>query len=115
MKAFGQQASFKKTEVMTVKSDRKKRQEREGDFLMDSNIIKVVEQFQYLITEAESKGTMDAEVKKKIETMYTAYDKFDNVTFRNKHLRLEKKLDMFVCIVIPAGLYNYPCRNLNAK
>ena len=72
MKAFGQQVSFKKTEVMMIKSDRKKeveviveaeQQEREDDFLMEGNIIKVVKQFKYLGTEAESKGATDAEVK----------------------------------------------------
>ena len=80
---------------MTVKSDRKKvkeiaeakQQEREGDFLMEGNIIKMVKQFRYLGTETESKGKMDAEVKKRIGTMYTAYNKFDKVTFSNKHLR----------------------------
>ena len=47
--------------------------------------------------------------------MYTAYNNFDKVTFSNKHLRLKKKLKMFVCIVIPAGLYNYSYWNLNTK
>ena len=89
-------------------------QEREEDFLMEGNIIKMVRQFKYLGTEAESKGTMDAEVKK-IGTMYAAYNKFDKVTFSNKHLRLKKKLEMFVCMVIPAGIYNCSCWNLNAK
>jgi len=50
---------------------------------------------------------MDAEVKKRIGMMYTANNKFDKVTFGNKHFRLKKKLEMFVCMVIPAGLYNY--------
>jgi len=84
-------------------------QEREEDFLMEGNIIKVVYQFKYLRTEAESKGTMDAEIKKRIGTMYAAYNKFDKVTFSNKHLRLKTKLEMFVCMVIPAGLYNCSC------
>ena len=82
---------------------------------MDSNIIKVVKQYKYLGTEAESKGTIDAEVKRRIGTMYIAYNKFDKFTFSNKHLRLKKKLEMFVCRVIPAGLYNRSCWNLNAK
>ena len=51
-------------------------------------------------------GAVDAEVKKRIGMMYTAYNNFDKVTFSNKRLRLEKKLEMFVCMVIPAGLYN---------
>ena len=38
--------------------------------------------------------------------MYTAFNNFDKVTFSKKRLRLEKKLEMFVCMVIPAGLYN---------
>jgi len=46
----------------------------------------------------------DAEVKKRIGMMYIANNKFDKVTFGNKHLRLKKKLEMFVCMVIPAGL-----------
>ena len=37
---------------------------------MEGNIIKMVKQFKYLGTEAESKGTMDAEVKKRIGTMF---------------------------------------------
>ena len=37
--------------------------------------------------------------------MHQAYNKFDKVTFSNKHLRLKKKLEMFVCMVIPAGIY----------
>ena len=64
-------------------------------FLMEGNIIKMVKQFNYLGTEAESKGTMDAEDKKRIGTVYAAYKKFDKVTFSNKHLRLKKKLEMF--------------------
>jgi len=84
-------------------------QEREEDLFMDSNIIKVVKQYKYLGTEEESKRAVvavDAEVKKRIGMMYTAYNKFDKVNFSNKRLRLEKKLEMFVCMVIPAGLYN---------
>ena len=59
MKAFGQQVSFKKTEVMMIKSDRKKEvdviveaeeQGREDVFLMEGNIIKMVKQFKYLGT-----------------------------------------------------------------
>jgi len=82
---------------------------------MEGNIIKVVRRFKYLGTEAESKGTMDAEVKKRIGTMHAAYNKFDKVTFSNKHLRLKKKLELFVCMVIPAGIYNCSCWNLKAK
>ena len=82
---------------------------------MDSNIIKVVKQYKYLETEEESKRAVDAEVKKRIGMMYTAYNKFDKVNFSNKRLRLEKKLEMFVCMVIPAGLYNCSRWNLNAK
>jgi hypothetical protein len=84
-------------------------QEREEGLFMDSNIIKVVKQYKYLGTEEESKRAVvavDAEVKKRIGMMYTAYNKFDKVNFSNKRLRLEKKLEMFVCMVIPAGLYN---------
>ena len=84
-------------------------QEREEDLFMDSNIIKVVKQYKYLGTEEESKRAVvavDAEVKKRIGMMYTAYTKFDKVNFSNKRLRLEKKLEMFVCMVIPAGIYN---------
>jgi hypothetical protein len=47
--------------------------------------------------------------------MFTEYNNFDKVTFSNKHLRLKKKLEMSVCMVIPAGLYNCSCRNLNAE
>ena len=61
-------------------------QEREEFFLMEGNIIKVVRRFKYLGTEAESKGTMDAEVKKRIGTMHAAYNKFDKATFSNNHL-----------------------------
>ena len=57
---------------------------------------------------------MDAEVKKRIETIYAAYNKFDKDTFSNKHLRL-KKLEMLVCMVNPVGLYNCSCWNLIAK
>ena len=46
--------------------------------------------------------------------MYASYNKFGKVTFSNKHLRLKKKLEMFVCVVIPTGLYNCSCRNLYA-
>jgi len=90
-------------------------QEREEGFLMEGNIIKVVRRFKYLGTEAESKGTMDAEVKKKIGTMHAAYNKFDKVNFSYEHLRLKKKLELFVCMVIPAGIYNCSCWNLKAK
>ena len=38
-----------------------KQQEREDVFLMEGNIIKMVKQFKYLGTEAESEGTIDAE------------------------------------------------------
>jgi hypothetical protein len=82
---------------------------------MEGNIIKMVKQFKYLGTKEESKGIIDAEVKKRIGTMYTAYNKFDKVTFSNKHLSLKTKLEMFVCMVIPAGTYNCSCWNLNAK
>jgi len=74
---------------------------------MDSNIIKVVKLCKYLGIEEESKrevGAVDAEIKKRIGMMYTAYNNFDKVTFSNKRLRLKKKLEMFMCIVIPAGL-----------
>ena len=74
---------------------------------MDSNIIKVVKQYKYLGTDEKSKravGAVDAEVKKMIGMMYTAYNNFDKVTISNKHLRLKKNLEMFVCMVIPAGL-----------
>ena len=107
-----------------VKNDRKKEEEviveveqqkSEEDLFMDSNIIKVVRLFKYLRTEEESKGTMDAEVKKRIGTRYAAYNKFDKVTFSNKHLRLKNKLEIFVCVMIPAGIYNCSCWNLNAK
>ena len=84
-------------------------QEREEDLFTEGNIIKVVKQYKYLGTEEESKravGAVDAEVKKRIGMMYTAYNKSDKVNFSNKRLRLEKKLEMFVCMVIPAGLYN---------
>ena len=47
--------------------------------------------------------------------MYTAYNDFDIVTFSNKRLGLKKKLEMFVCMVIPAELYNCSGWNLNAK
>ena len=47
--------------------------------------------------------------------MYTAYNNFDKVTFSNKHLRLKKKLEMFVRMVIMPGLYNCSRWNLNAK
>ena len=93
-------------------------QEREEDLFMDSNIIKVVKQYKCLGTEEESKravGAVDAEVKKRIGTMYTAYNKFDKVTFSNKCLRLKKKLEMFVCFVIMPGLYNCSRWSLNAK
>ena len=90
-------------------------QEREEYLFMNSNIIKVAKQYKYLRPEEESKRTMDAEVKKRIETMYAAYNKFDKVTFSNKHMRLKKKLEMFMCMVIPAGIYNCSCWNLNAK
>ena len=82
-------------------------QEREEYLFMNSNIIKVAKQYKYLGTEEESKravGAVDAEVKKRIGMMYTAYNNFDKVTFSNKRLRLKKKLEMFMCIVIPAGL-----------
>ena len=57
---------------MMIKSDRKKEVELiveaeqqgwEDVFLMEGDIIKMVKQFKYLGTEAESKGTTDAEVK----------------------------------------------------
>jgi hypothetical protein len=82
-------------------------QEREEVLFMDSNIFKVVKQYKYLGTEEKSKRAVDAEVKKRIGMMYTANNNFYKVTFGNKHLRLKKKLEMFVCMVIPAGLYNY--------
>jgi hypothetical protein len=41
-------------------------QEREEDLFMEGNIIKVVKKPKYLGAEAESKGTMDAEIKKRI-------------------------------------------------
>ena len=82
---------------------------------MEGDIIKMAKQFKYLGTEAESKGTMDAEVKQRIGTMYAAYNQFDKVTLSNKHLRLKTKLEMFVCMVIPVGIYNCSCWNLNAK
>ena len=81
--------------------------EREEDLFMDGNIIKVVKQYKYLGTEVESKravGAVDAEVKKRFGMMDTAYNNFDKVTFSYKRLRLKKKLEMFVCMVIPAGL-----------
>jgi len=84
-------------------------QEREEDLFTEGYIIKVVKQYTYLGTEEESKravGAVDAEVKKRIGMIYTAYNNFDKVTFSNKHLRLKKKLEMFVCMMIPAGLYN---------
>ena len=90
-------------------------QEREEDLFINSNIIKVVKQYKYLRTEEESKRAVDAEVKKRIGMMYTAYNKFDKVTFSNKHLRLEEKLEIFVCMVIPAGLYSCSHWNFNAK
>ena len=55
-------------------------------------LFKVGKQYKYLRTEEESKRTMDAEVKKRIGMTYAAYDKFDKVTFSNKHLRLKKNL-----------------------
>ena len=79
-------------------------QEREEDLFTEGNIIKVVKQYKYLGTEEESKRVVDAEVKKRTGMMYTAYSNFDKVTVSNKHLRLKKKLEMFVCMVIPAGL-----------
>ena len=48
---------------------------------MDSNIINVVKQYMYLGTDEERKRAVDAEVKKRIGTMYTAYNKFDKFTF----------------------------------
>ena len=62
---------------------------------MDSNIINVVKQYMYLGTDEERKRAVDAEVKKRIGTMYTAYNNFDKVTFTNKHLRLKKKRKCF--------------------
>ena len=47
--------------------------------------------------------------------MYATYNMFNKVTFSNKHLRLKKKLEMFVCMVIPAGIYNCSCWNQKAK
>ena len=82
-------------------------QEREEDLFTERNIIKVVKQYKYLGTEEESKKAVDAEVKKRIGMMYTANNNFYKVTFSNKHLRLKKKLELFVCMVIPAGIYNY--------
>jgi hypothetical protein len=81
-------------------------QEREEDLFMDSNIIKVVKQYKYLGTEEESKralGAVDAEVKIRIGMMYAACNNFDKNAFSDKHLRLKKKLEMFVCMVNPAG------------
>jgi hypothetical protein len=95
---------------MMVKNDRKKEEEviveveqkkSEEDLFMDSKIIKVVRLCKYLRSEEESKGTMVAEVYKRIVTRYAAYNKFDKVTFSDKHFRLKKKLEVFVCIVIP--------------
>ena len=85
----------------------KAEQEREEGLFINSNIIKVVNQYKYLGTKEESKRAVvavDAEVEKRIGTMYTAYNKFDKVTFSNKCLRLKKKLEMFVCMVILAEL-----------
>jgi len=81
--------------------------EREEDLFMEGNIMKVVKLCKYLGSEEESKravSAVDAEVKKRIGMMYTAYNNFGKVTISNKHLRLKKKLEMFVCMVIPAGL-----------
>jgi len=82
-------------------------QEREEVLFMDSNIFKVVKQYKYLGIEEKIKRAVDAEVKKRIGMMYTANNNFYKVTFGNKHFRLKKKFEMFVCMVIPAGLYNY--------
>ena len=90
-------------------------QERQEDLFMDSNIIKVVQQYKYLGTEEKSKRAAVAEVKKRIGMMYTSNNNFDKVTFSNKRLRLKKKLEMFVCMVIMPGLYNCSHWNLNAK
>ena len=81
-------------------------QEREEDFLIEGN-IKVVKQYKYLGIEEKSKRAVDAEVKKRIGMMYTANNNVYKVTFGNKHFRLKKKLEMFVCMVIPAGFYKY--------
>jgi len=123
MKAYGQRINFKKTEGMKVVSSRNKvgvtgnlnEVEEEELFKIAENTIKMVNQFKYLGTEASSHGNMNAEVNKRIGTMNSAYKKFEKVTFNNKHLSLKKKLEMFVCMVVPAGLYNCSCWNVNTK
>ena len=121
MEAFGQKVSFAKTKVLIVESKRKKNEdivvieEERGDFLMDGNSIEIVEDFKYLGTEAETDGNLKKELKKRVGCMHGNFKKFEEVTFQNKYLRMKKKLEMFVCAVVPAGLYNCSCWNLNSK
>jgi len=121
MKVFGQKVSFPKTKVMRIYKKPKPDDEEEEidddeeEFLVDGNNIERVDVFKYLGTQEEEGGKLDGELTKRLNCMRTSYDKYNNVIFRNKHLRTIKKLQMFKCMVIPAGNYNCSCWNLTKR
>ena len=83
-----------------------------NEFKIGENILEYVQDLKYLGTEAENTGVLNKEIAKRIQCMKFNYSKFKDDTFDSKYLSLKKKLEMFVCVVIPAGMYNCSCWNL---
>jgi hypothetical protein len=110
--AYGQAISVKKTEIMVIAP---------RNVVVPAPVVtiggvalKVVEMFKYLGSTENNVGTMDDEVKLRVQRMVVGFSKLDERVFSNRSLDLKLKLRIFHTFVVEGGIYAAATWNLSS-
>jgi hypothetical protein len=101
--AYGQEISVKKTEIMVIAP--KGVVVPAPRVTIGGVMLKVVRTFKYLGSTENDVGTMDDEIKIRVQRMVAGFSKLEKRVFSNSDLSLKLKLRVFNTFVVEGGIY----------